>query len=1069
MKKVFEFFVQRHILATLFTVAILILGLNTARTLKRDQTPEVDLGEVVVTTVYQGAAPEDVEINVTNKLEDALKEVVGIERMTSTSMENLSVIDIIIDPNVRDMAKVKSDIRDAVGRVTDFPEEVTESPLITEITSAIFPIIEVGITGDIPYGEMREIARQFEKKLKALPGVASVERYGYRAREVQVELDPSTMHEYQIPMREVVQAIKARNIRLTGGTFESFTSEKNVVTIAQFGKPLDVGNVIVRTTFEGPLITVKDLAIISDDFEEEKVLSRLEGRTAISFVVNKTENADIIRTVNSIKELIRKESGKGIISGWVDGDGMEKSDSPFVRVLRYLNLKEDTQNIFRYGPVQIMYAGDASQYVKNSFRIVLTNGTFGLVFVVFALTLFLNIRTAFWVAIGIPVSILGVIFLLPFFGSFLDTVTLMSLILVIGIVVDDGIIISENISWRREHGDTPKDAAVLGISEVFFPVVTTVTTTIMAFVPMFFMKGVFGKFVRVIPLTVTVALLVSLVEATFALPAHLKRVMDKRAARGYTKGAQRTSVRKWFDGLKAVYKKAAHRFLRFRYVLVFLFIAIFVIAIWYARHSMEFILFPSKGADQLAIFIECPTGTPLQETSERTRKVEEVLQALPPSELDTFVTRVGTLGYVGQGENYAYIQVGLTPFAKRQRTADQIIENLRRDLSRIEGIEKITFEIYSGGPPVGKPVTIRVIGNNDLTRSQLSSEIVQFMEMVPGIKDIDRDDKTGKEQVEIKIDYEKLARLGLTVADVAQNVRVAYDGQIVTNMRIGDEDVNFRVQLAKRARRSFEYLRQLEIPNQSGRLIPLSSFARLESGPGPNAYRHFDGDRSTTITADVDTDVITSLEATSAVVSKFGNLEDLWPDMRLVVGGEAQETQKSITNLLFSFSIAVIGIYFLLTLQFNSFTQPFLVMLAIPFAAIGVIFALAIHGESLSFSSMMGMIGLVGVVVNDSIVLVSHVNELRARRPGEDIRLLVVEGASDRLRAITLTTLTTVVGVLPLAYGLGGTNLFMAPMALTLGYGLIFSTPLTLVLVPCLLVIGSDIRRWISSGRIRNT
>ena len=1060
MKKVFEFFVQRHILATLFTVSILILGLNSARTLKRDQVPEVDLGEVIITTTYPGASPEDVELNVTNKIEDELKNVVGIDRITSTSMENLSVLDVVIDPDVKDMEKVKTDIRDAVGRVTDFPEEVTESPLVTEITSAIFPIIEVGITGDIPYAQMREIAKDFEKKLKDVSGVASTERYGYRAREIQVDVDPAAMDAYQIPLREIIQAVRARNIRLTGGSFESFTSEKNVVTLAQFRKPEEVGDVIIRSTFEGPLIRVKDLAVVRDDFEDETVLSRLEGRTAISFVVNKSENADIIRTVRAIKRLIRQESGRGIISSTTGTTGAEGGSKSVLQALkRFTGGRKDSPSIFRYGPVQIIYANDASSYVLNSFRIVLTNGSFGLVFVVLVLTLFLNIRTAFWVALGIPISILGVIFLLPFFDAFLDTVTLMSLVLVIGIVVDDGIIISENISWRRERGDAPLEAASEGIREVFFPVVTTVATTIMAFVPMFFMKGIFGKFVRVIPLTVTLALLVSLVEATFALPAHLRHVMDKRAARGFTIGAQRATVRKWFNGFKTIYKAMALKLLKLRYLLVFLFLCALIAVLWYAKEHMDFILFPTKGADLFAIFIECPRGTPLQATSEKVREVEQIVMELPPEELDTFVTRIGVIGYVGRGENYANIQIGLSPFTKRERTADQIIEELREKARMIEGIEKITFEIYSGGPPVGKPVTLRVIGNNDEARRSLGDAIEKYLQGIPGVKDIDRDDKLGKDQVEIIIDYEQLARYGLTVADVAQNVRIAYDGQVVTSMRVGDEDVDFRVQMAERARRNLSSLKSLAIPNAQGRLIRLSDVARLETGPGPNAFRHFDGERTTTITADVDTDLITSLDATGSVLAHFLDLDKQWDGLKIRAGGEAQETQKSIISLFLTFTIAIIGIYFILTLQFDSFAQPFLVMISIPFAAVGVIFALAIHREALSFSAMMGMIGLAGVVVNDAIVLVSHVNDLRKQRPEESVQELVAEGASDRLRAITLTTLTTVAGVLPLAYGLGGTNLFMAPMGLTLGYGLLFATPLTLVLVPCLYVIGNDIRK----------
>ena len=1055
MKTIISFFAQRHILATLITIGIIMLGLNSLRTLKRDQFPEVDIGEVVITTTYPGASPEDVELNVTNKLEDELKNVTGIDRITSTSMENISVIDVVIDPDAKDPDKIKTDIREAVGRVTDFPEEVTDSPLLTEITTAIFPIIEVGLTGELPYKELREISRRFEKKLKDVPGVSSIEKYGYRAREIKVEVDPVRMERYQIPLREIIQAVQARNIRLTGGTFESFTSEKNVVTLAQFREPMEVGDVIVRSTFEGPLIKVRDLAIVKDDFEEEEIISRMEGRPTISYIVNKSEAADIIRTVNAIKKLIREESRKGIIGGYIDYKDESEERAGFPEILKKLPwIKSPEKNIFRYGPVQLIYSNDISIYVKDSFRTVLINGTIGLLLVILMLTIFLNFRTAFWVALGIPVSILGTFFLMPLFGTFLDTISLASLILVIGIIVDDGIIISENIAHRRSQGESPLQAAVNGTVEVFYPVLTTVLTTFLAFAPMFFMKGMLGKFIFVIPLTVSLALFISLFEGVLALPSHLRRGMERSS-----KGAQRDAVRKWFNSLKRIYRKVSYRLLGLRYPLFVLFIGAFVVTIWYMRSHMDFMLFPAKGAERFAIYIECPRGTSLQATSERVKEVEAVVEEIPTEELDTYITRVGVYGWVGRAENYAYVLVGLTPYSERSRTADQIIEEIRRKTDGLEGIEKVTFEIDAGGPPVGKPISLRVIGNDDEQRRKLSDEVATFLNTIQGVKDIDRNDKFGKDQIEIQIDYERLARLGLTVADVAQNVRIAYDGQVVTALRDGEEDVDFRVQMAERVRKDMRYLENLSIPNYQGRLIKLREVAMMKTGPGPSTYRHWDGERTTTIEADVDTDVTTSLEVAEKILDKFNEIEKEWPGFRLQVGGEAEESRESITNIATTFVIAFIGIYFLLVLLFNSFLQPFLVMIAIPFGFIGVVVALSLHGEPLSFLALIGVVGLAGVVVNDSLVLVSHLNELKRQKPDAPMKEIIAEGASNRLRAILLTTLTTVVGLLPLAYGLGGTSLYMSPMALSLGYGLLFATPITLVLVPCLYMIFYDISK----------
>jgi multidrug efflux pump subunit AcrB len=1060
MKKIFDFFSKRHTFATLFTIAIIMLGLNAARTLKKDIIPEVDFGEVVITTAYPGASPEDVELNVTNKIEDELKGVTGIKRITSTSMENVSVINVTIDIDSKNLEKVKTDVRDAVGRVTDFPAEVTDSPLVTEIDTSQISILEVGISGDLPYEEIRRISRQFEKKLKEVPGVSRLEKFGYRAREVKVEVNPARLERYQISLREIIQAIEARNIRLAGGTFESYTSEKNVVTLAQFEKPTDVGDVIVRSTFDGPLVRVKDLAVVKEGFEDPTVMSKLDGKEAISFLVYKTENADIVRTIKAIKKMVREETGEGLFAGYVDiQDSNESKPNLFNTLRKFVRRGNDQQKIYRYGPVNILLAQDQSRFVQNRYRIVLTNGAIGLVLVLIILGIFLNIRTAFWVAVGIPVSITGVFFLLPLFGRFLDTVSLASLVLVIGIIVDDAIIISESIFYRRSVGDEPVEAAARGTNMVFLPVLTTILTTFLAFAPMLFLKGVFGKFVFVIPLTVSLALFVSLGESLFALPAHLARGMDRSK-----KGAHRETTRKWFDSFRSFYRKLARGFLKFRYPMVVLFIGSFVLAIWYARNNMEFLLFPSTGAETISIDIECPTGTSLEATADKVEELENIIETLPENELETFVTRIGSLGIqgggpgAGQAENYANIILGLTPYSERERDADAIVEDLRSRTGKIEDIDKITYLVVRPGPPVGRPITLRVIGSDDEKRREVADRIEEYLASQAGVKDIDRDDKLGKEQIEIKINYTRLSRLGVTVADLARNVRIAFDGQQVTSIREGDEDIDFRVLFTEEARRDTRYLNNLTVPNNQGRLIKLKDFALLDTGPGLNAVRHFDGIRATTVTADVDQDVTTPVSVIGPLLNNL-DAEKNWPDMEIKVGGEAEESMESIKNLGFTFLVAFVGIYFLLVLLFKSFTQPFLVLVIIPFGIAAVIFTLAIHGEPLSFIAIIGTIGLAGVVVNDSLVLVSHLNELKQANPGKELRDVVALGTSNRLRAIILTSITTIAGVLPLAYGIGGIDYFISPMALALGYGLIFATPLTLVLIPCLYMIWNDIGR----------
>jgi multidrug efflux pump subunit AcrB len=562
---------------------------------------------------------------------------------------------------------------------------------------------------------------------------------------------------------------------------------------------------------------------------------------------------------------------------------------------------------------------------------------------------------------------------------------------------------------------------------------------------------------------VSLALFISLIEAVFALPSHLKKGLEKAALKNKV-----STVPQWFEKLKVPFNRMLKRLLRARWGIFGAALLILGGAVYFMHTYMDFNLFPSKGADSLWIFAELPRGTSLEGTSRKVREIEAVIEELPDDELQTFITRVGQVEWVGRAENFAQINIRLTPYSQRSRTAVEIRDWLEKRTDQLEGYEKITLFIDSGGPPVGKAVSLRITSYDDDTRRKVADEVYAFLEGIEGVRGIDRNDKLGKDQIEIDIDYDRLARLGLTVADVARNVRIAYDGQVVTTLRKDDEDIDFRVQFVEEARRDERFLENMVIPNAQGRLIRLRDVADLKVGPGPSSYRHFDGERTTTVEADVNPDVVTALDVSGMVKSAFADLGERYDNVRLEVGGEAQKSQEAIANAVITFAVAFVGIYFLLVLLFNSFSQPFLVMTAVPMGFVGVILALAIHNEPVSFLALIGTIGLAGVVVNDSLVLVNHLNELKKMDLKLSLRELVAQGTTNRLRAILLTTMTTVAGLLPLAYGIGGRDLYMSPMALAMGYGLLFATPVTLVLVPSLYMIFDDVGRffrWLVGSR----
>jgi multidrug efflux pump subunit AcrB len=645
----------------------------------------------------------------------------------------------------------------------------------------------------------------------------------------------------------------------------------------------------------------------------------------------------------------------------------------------------------------------------------------------------------------------------------LDVVALSGFIIILGILVDDAIIVAENIYHRFEMGDDPIDAAVNGLSEVFKPVMTTIFTTFLAFAPMFFIPGIMGRFVFVIPLVITMALIASTFELIIALPAHLVPALERRQKKA--RQNPNAPTRNWFDPLRKLCRIVVKFSLRFRYVVLVLCVALASGWFWYAHHFMEVILFPNSAADEFHVMMELPMGSSLEASSEKVKELEKVVATIPDDEISAYVTRAGRWGvdFAVDGERYATVQVILTPFAQRTRTVNDIIADLRAETDKIEGITKLVFHIKSGGPPIGPPVMIRVVSPHDAMRNLLTQDLVTFLNGLPGVHDVDNDVRPGKKQVQIQLNYNRLAELGLTAADVAQNVRIAYDGQLVTSARYGDEDVDFRVILQDEARRDTQYLEKLLIPNQQGRLIPLQRIANLEISEGIAAYHHYRFKRSTTIKANVDTAETTPIDVLNAVREHFNVTQD-YPGARLVMEGEAVETEQSMSDLLITMLTAVIGIYFLLIILFDSAVQPILVMITIPFGAAAVIHTFAMHDEPIGFLALLGLVGLSGVVVNDSLVLVSHINEMRKKHRGDRLLNIIAAGTADRLRAIVMTTITTVVGLIPLAYGWGGSDPFMAPMALAMGYGLLLVTPLTLVLVPCLYTVALDIQffgEWI--------
>jgi len=497
MKNLFKFFIEHPKLVNLFLVLVLVMGTMSFLNLKRNSIPKVDFKMIFITTIYPGAAPEDVEINVTIPIEDELQKVTGLKDLKSYSAENVSTVFVEIDPDVKDIEEVKKDVNKAVDRVANLPKKIKDRPIVTELKSQIFPVFEVAISGDsqISELELRKYAKTLEKKISELPGVAGTKKVGYRKREVHVEVDPVKANNQYVSLSEVMGSIMARNIRLSGGTIQSLATKKKVITLSQFDDPMEVKDVIIRSAFSGQRILVSDLARVEDSFEDETKIVKANGEPCINIVVDKKETADAVRVAEAIKKLLiqhNKDLPKGV----------------YAQVVK-----------------------DYSVYVKSLLNVVISNALVGFVLVALCLMIFLDARIAFWTALGIPFSLLVAFYFMPVYDIAVTTQSLLALIIVLGMLVDDAIVVSEHIFSYREKGLGVIEASIKGISEIFWPVCATVTTTIAAFLPVLLMGGIWGEFIRAIPIVITVTLLASLFEATFILPAHLAHTPLKTKAK----------------------------------------------------------------------------------------------------------------------------------------------------------------------------------------------------------------------------------------------------------------------------------------------------------------------------------------------------------------------------------------------------------------------------------------------------------------------------------------------------------------------------------------------------------
>ncbi len=1027
--KIAKFSVEHSLLINLISVFILIAGCLTIFVFKirREAFPEVSYDKVIVSTAYPGAAPEEVEKLVTVPVEKELKGVDGIEEMKSTSRENSSTISIEISQDVKNKRKVVNDIQKAVDRVKDLPQGVADDPMVNEVTSGEFPVIQVALSGDMSERELQEHAEGLEDILEDIAGVSKISRVGYRNREVWVEVDPDKLAELHLSLEEVSEALRRKNKSIPGGKIRG-QEEFSIRTTGEFYTQEEIENVIIRANEVGNWLKIKDVARVQFSFEDEDIINKSFGTRSINLTVIKRSTGDAITLVREVKKV---------------------SDN-------FLEHSKDKR-------LKASYINDISYYIQRRLGVLKNNGILGIILVCVVLIFFLQFRIAFLTALGLPIAFGATLAVMNFTGLSVNLVTMFGLIVVLGMLVDDGIIVAENCSRYLEGGFTPREAAITGTQEVVKPVTTTIITTIAAFSPLMFMGGMMGKFIWGIPVVVVIALLASLFEALVILPSHFA---------DFIRRGKKFKSRKelpWFKKLLAFYTRIVNKALNRRYwVLGGLVLVLIITGI--LAWCMPRIMFASEeGIEEFTIRAEVPVGTNLYTTNELMAAIEEEVAKLPPDQLEAYTTQVGSIGetwhfdpYGKSGTHVAQVTVHLTPYTVRKKKVSKIIEELRAKIEDAPGLDKVYFEKPHAGPPVGAAVAVRIRGESFTVLEEISGQINQFLGEIKGVSDITSDYEVGRGEVRVVIDEDKAARTYLSVDEIASSIRMAFRGSVATSIKPvkAEEEIDVLVRFPEEYRSKRKTLEKILVPNKFGNLIPLNKIAHIEEGVSMARIQHLDGKRVISVRASVDNKSITSQKANQRLRERFKDIGVKFPGYSIVYGGEQRENMRSMGDFGKAFILALFLIFLILAANFNSLVQPLIVMTAIPFGFIGVIWAFFFHGFPIGFFMFMGAIGLTGIVVNDSIVLVEFVNNLR--RKGVDRRHSLVQAGQLRLRPVILTTVTTALGLTPTAYGIWGGDPFLKPMALTIVWGIICATALTLVVLPCLYAIVDDITVFFS-------
>lgn len=1111
-----RFGVRQPVVANLVMFAILAAGLIFGFTLKREFFPEVRPNLVSVIAPYPGASPDEVEEALAQRIEDVIDDLDDVEEINATVSEGLASIAIEFKEGV-DIDDKVAEVKREMDALQDLPEE-SERIRVEKIEPNL-PTINVSIFGTADERTMKQAIKAIRDDLESVPGMGDIAISGVRGDEVLVEVRPESLIRYNLSLPIIADRIKSEMQELPGGTVKSTTSNTAVRVLGAAERADQIRRIVVKADVDGSVVRLGDIADVTEGFVDVDKRSRLSGQPAYSLTVFKVGEQDAVQIAEMVKAYVAGARGEEIelklterlaimlAKGQRDQQykqALKKAEQagepipakPKVppasdRLLAY-KLGSDRAAAGGIPPgADIEYTTDLAKFIVGRLDLLTRNALWGGLLVFATLVLLLNWRVSFWVALGLIVSMMGTLAVMYFAGISLNLLTMFGLIIVIGLLVDDAIVVAENITARHEQGEPALEAAIGGTQQVGWPVVATVITTICAFLPLALIQGQIGDFLEVLPIVVTCALGVSLIESLFILPSHMGHSLAKAERSKNNGGNWFTRIEGRFDRARdhffngiliPNYLKLLRKAVRFRYISVSIAFGAVVASFgMVAGGFVEFIFFEASDSETVNGELRMPIGTPTDVTDAYLKRIEEVCLAQPEVEHCWAVAgEFSSLDGGGGGEQTHLGQVILEimPVEQREafndtrsdedppmRSSDVLIEDIMAELGDMPGVKSFRLEGVAGGPD-GPAISITVVGNSEELIARTIDEVKSTIGSYPGVTNVTDDADRGQRELRLTL-RDGASELGFTTANVALQVRGSIYGLEPYNFAGNDETIDVRVTLPKAFRSSLANIETMFLIAPGGQAVPLPEVVRVEEVEGYATVRRLNGSRAVTVTADVDRQSGANPEQlTAAFMPELRAIVDRTPGVDILERGRQKDVAESFSTLPLGMLVAAGLIYVTLAWLFASYTQPLVVMSAIPFATIGMIWGHFIMGYSMTFLSLIGFVALAGVVVNDSLIFMEFFNEKRAMGMGVPDSCLAAGKA--RLRAILLTTITTVLGLMPLMLETSFQAKFLIPMAITISFGLISATVIILVVLPCLLMVLNDIKavtRTLWTGR----